>query len=77
MYNLVQVSSVLLAQQLAYICGSTIILVDGALQGKHEVMTGDHNTVANSLFERLHIWLDAREVQSLWGKKWEIYFNSI
>lgn len=49
-----------------YVGEDTIgLLVNAALQAEGEVVAADHDAAAETLLERLHVWLDAREVQPL------------
>ena len=42
-----------------------VLLADAALQGEGQVVAADNHATAEPLLERLHVRLDAREVQSL------------
>lgn len=56
---------------LTYICKDAVaLLADAPLEAEGEVMAADHDTASKALLKRLHIWLDAWEVQPLAaGKK--------
>lgn len=41
------------------------LLTNAALETEGQVVTADHDTAAEALLKRLHVWLDAREVQPL------------
>ena len=41
------------------------LLADTALETEGQVVAADHDTTAITLLKRLHIWLDAGEVQPL------------
>lgn len=51
---------------LTYIGEDAVALVANAsLQTEGQVMAADHDAAAKTLFKRLHVWFDAREVQPL------------
>lgn len=62
-------------QQLTYIGKDTIpLLADTSLQTEGQVVAADHDAAAEALLKRLHVWLDAWEVQPLDdGRGWKQY----